>query len=268
MVALFAPSLLSSTKFDVAHLLASLAFIPWPNPGYKGYFPVVMPGWTLNYEMMFYAIFAMCLFFPRRRCLAAAVALLCALPLSRTIWPEHVFFTFYTNSIILEFAAGLVIGAAFTAHASARRAVIAETAMLAILLAALVSVPFSSLPGVVVFGLPATLIVCGLVFLERDHGIWDSAGARALGDTSYSLYLTHIIVLPVFTKVWTAAALPIAGTFTLLFVFASIAGAVSVAWATHRVVEVPLIAAARRLTTRNRGLSAHHDGSRRVVRDS
>jgi exopolysaccharide production protein ExoZ len=257
MVALVAPSLLISTKFDFAHLLASLAFIPWPNPGFEGYFPVVIPGWTLNYEMMFYAVFTMCLFFPRRWRLAASVAILCALPLSRTLWPEYIFFTFYTDPIIIEFAAGLVIGAAFTADTSTRLVVIAEAVVTGILLCVVASV--SSLPGVVVFGLPAALIVCGLVYIERNHGIPDSAGGRALGDASYSLYLTHIIVLPVFTRVWVAAALPIAGAFTPLFVFASIAGTVGVAWVTHRVIEVPLIATARRWTTKIKNISPHHD---------
>jgi exopolysaccharide production protein ExoZ len=253
-VALVAPNLLSSTKFDSAHLLASLAFIPWPNPGFNGYFPVVIPGWTLNYEMMFYAIFTVCLFFPRRWCLAAALAILCALPLSRGIWPQYGVYTFYTDPAVLEFAAGLVIGAAFTARTSTRFIVIVEIMITATLLGALASV--SSLPGVVVFGLPAALIVCALVFLERKHGVPCWAGARALGDASYSLYLTHAIVLAAFTRLWLAAALPIRGIFTLLFIVASIAATVCVAWATYRLIEVPLIAVARRWQSPSRGRQA------------
>ena len=61
-VALVAPSLLKSTVFDLPHLAASLLFMPWSNPADPSTItPVVVPGWTLNYEMFFYFVFALLL---------------------------------------------------------------------------------------------------------------------------------------------------------------------------------------------------------------
>src|SRR5829696_2873445 len=59
IVGLVRPDLLSSTVITVWHVLASFFFIPYPHPADNGSLvPVLIPGWTLNYEMFFYAIFA------------------------------------------------------------------------------------------------------------------------------------------------------------------------------------------------------------------
>ena len=207
-IAAIAPTSLSSTKFDLAHLAASLLFIPWPNPGYHGYFPVVIPGWTLNYEMMFYVIFAASLFLPRRWSLPAIAAILCGLVLAGLLLAgservEDGLAKFYTNPIILQFLAGVVIGAAYTANVPGNLIVAAEMFIGISLIAALSLI--SHLPGIITLGGPAMLIVCGLVFIERRFRVREIKALHVLGDASYSLYLTHIITLPVVAKLWVAA---------------------------------------------------------------
>jgi exopolysaccharide production protein ExoZ len=64
----FATMTLGFHAFSLQHagvdrLLASLLFLPWFEGG-RTAMPIVFPGWTLNYEMMFYALFA--LFLPVR----------------------------------------------------------------------------------------------------------------------------------------------------------------------------------------------------------
>jgi peptidoglycan/LPS O-acetylase OafA/YrhL len=55
--------LFAAHGFDPARLVTSLAFMPSWVDGRIGN-PVLFPGWTLNYEMMFYALFAVALLFP------------------------------------------------------------------------------------------------------------------------------------------------------------------------------------------------------------
>ena len=59
-------------------LLKSLAFVPDFTAEASMRLPVLFVGWTLNYEMMFYVLFALCLFVPvpTQRLWAISVALL------------------------------------------------------------------------------------------------------------------------------------------------------------------------------------------------
>ncbi len=54
------------------HIVNSLLFIPHVSPSNHQVWPLLVQGWTLNYEMFFYALFALTLFAPR-----ALQALLC-----------------------------------------------------------------------------------------------------------------------------------------------------------------------------------------------
>ena len=62
-------------SYSVASVVASYLFIPWPRlDGIMQ--PLVGQGWTLNYEMFFYAIFAAAILAPRRIAVALASGVL------------------------------------------------------------------------------------------------------------------------------------------------------------------------------------------------
>ncbi len=66
-VALVAPALFKTTTADVKHLVLSLFFIPAPDPqAASDWRPLFKLGWTLNYEMFFYAALLL-LFWCRQR---------------------------------------------------------------------------------------------------------------------------------------------------------------------------------------------------------
>lgn len=64
---LAAPHLMQSGAFEPAHGITSSLFLPWPHPAIDANQPRVTPGWTLNYGMFFYLVFALGLFLPERR---------------------------------------------------------------------------------------------------------------------------------------------------------------------------------------------------------
>jgi exopolysaccharide production protein ExoZ len=69
------PHGLNSPSPGLLQILASYAFIPWPAE--NGLIqPVYSLGWTLNYEMMFYAVFALFLQLSRVRAVVAAAVVL------------------------------------------------------------------------------------------------------------------------------------------------------------------------------------------------
>ena len=84
LVMVVAPQAMQSSRFDLAHVVASFAFWPALHPVTGHYAPVLIPGWTLNYEMFFYVVFAACLLLRPAHRLPAIVLVLTgciALPL-------------------------------------------------------------------------------------------------------------------------------------------------------------------------------------------
>ena len=77
-------------------------------------FPIVRPGWTLNYEMAFYLLFAGFLWMSRTKAVIGLCALLVAVVLvGLAAWQQSFAVTFYSNPIILEFGFGSLIGLAY-----------------------------------------------------------------------------------------------------------------------------------------------------------
>jgi peptidoglycan/LPS O-acetylase OafA/YrhL len=176
-------------------IAASYLFIPARN-GRGDMFPVVEPGWTLNYEVFFYLLFAAALALNVSP-LAFLTPCLTALALVGMVrpaagWPD---FTSVASPLVLEFLYGVVL-----AHLATRRK-LPGNALGALLLGggflALMLVPEGHAPwGFVLWGLPAAAIVTGAVALEDELGGRLPKWLLEAGDASYALYLSHTFILP------------------------------------------------------------------------
>lgn len=188
----FAGDIMPIYGLDLPSLLASLFFVPHENPAGFGDYPVLPVGWTLNFEMMFYVLFALCLLLPERWrlwSLVGAIALLNLL-LARYAPVSD----FYKNPIIYEFLLGVGVGVLYrrgflapTRHRWLWG--VAGTACFAFMLGFDDQSPWRLL----VWGLPAGFLVIALIRLEPLFSRYQSL--RRMGDRSYSVYLVHIIVL-------------------------------------------------------------------------
>jgi peptidoglycan/LPS O-acetylase OafA/YrhL len=88
-----------------SELVYSLAFIPYS--GDEGSWAPVLPqGWTLSYEMMFYAIFALGLSFPRRIALPAVGVTLLAFVIVGPLLPDETV-AYLASPIVLWFVLGM-----------------------------------------------------------------------------------------------------------------------------------------------------------------
>jgi peptidoglycan/LPS O-acetylase OafA/YrhL len=104
-------------------MAGSLFFIPMINPNSGLPQPVVEPGWTLNYEMFFYRLFAVSLTAPEKWrfwLTASTLAILASLSIFSF---DAAFARFYTNPILLEFLFGMAI--AVPIHLALERPIIA-----------------------------------------------------------------------------------------------------------------------------------------------
>lgn len=193
-------NLFPNLQLTLGHFVQSLLFIPHPSPDGGTSWPLLAPGWTLNYEMFFYAVFAATLLLPRGR-LAALTAALGGVVAAGLIWPSGPFaWRFYADPIVLEFLAGAWLGAAWKAGWRPPP----WTGAVAILAGA---VGFAVLPAdgerILVWGVPALLIVAG--GLVAEPLLPRLKVPLFVGDGSYSIYLWHTMGISVAAKALTMA---------------------------------------------------------------
>ncbi len=248
-IAVIAPTLLQSTSTDPVQLGKSLLFIPFKKA--NGLFhPVLFLGWTLNFEMFFYALFALGLLLPRREFGIIVVAgVIAALVLSGWLFrPSRDLAVFYSDPILLEFAAGMMLGLYHD-----RLPTVAGMARVGILflcaaaLAANVLLPLAwpEVSRVLTEGMPALILVAGAVHLHRSGSSTSNRWLILLGDASYSIYLTHPFITQAAQKAGRSLGKSPALTVVAVAVVVAVVAAVGVV--THKRIEQPLITAAKRL---------------------
>jgi exopolysaccharide production protein ExoZ len=215
------PHVFQNFRFDAASLARSLLFIPYIDPTGHAW-PLVVSGWTLNDEILFYGIFAIGLAAGRPVLVSVAglVALVVAGQIAR---PHDAVMAIWTTPLLLEFVAGLAL-----ARSGRVRGVRLGVALLAAGIIGFyvcgVLRPMQN-PRLLVWGLPALAMVAGAVAIERG-GRWPALRwAELIGDASYSLYLLHGIVIDFVHKLLGAHHLVAA----LVTVIASVAVAL-VSW--------------------------------------
>jgi peptidoglycan/LPS O-acetylase OafA/YrhL len=185
----------------VGFVLASYLFLPWPRPD-----GVMQPafglGWTLNYEMFFYLLFAPFLLLGRRRAVIGAGILLCVLvTLGPVLAPLSPVLRFWCDPILMEFVFGmelaLIVSMGFVLPFGVR-VLLVIGAVLAFHLDA---------DGVgvrpIIYGLPAMALVAAAALLPASaaRGRVEKMLVR-LGDASYAMYLAHPFVMRGFTILW------------------------------------------------------------------
>lgn len=247
---LAAPHLLQSSRFDLPHVLASYAFIPWPHPVHPGVMePALAPGWTLNFEMAFYLVFGVSLLIPRRAIgLTVMMLVLVAVAASRALGPpDGSAWGFYASGLVLEFGAGVLLGLAFERLPPLPAWLAGAVFVLgwAILLAQ-AGQPSPGAWRALAWGPPALLIVAGAVLLERGRPIVTLPAAVLIGDASYSIYLSHPLILSAFAQVWRRVGLQHLPLALPLFLAAAAVAAAVTGCLIFRWLERPLGAVASR----------------------
>jgi len=224
---------------SATEIAATLAFIPYLRPDGLVQ-PVYGLGWTLNYEMFFYCLFALALPLPRERAVPVVVFVLMLLvTLGQVVPPSLTAPYFWTRSIILEFGFGMLIGHMALTGIRPTRAMAASLAAAALALLLLGRLYPWLLPDQALrYGLPAALLVMAALTFEGDGK--ENAGLRVmtrLGDASYALYLLHPFVLRGLAVTFGGL---LAGLSPLLFLLVGVTLACIVAMIVWRWFEKPV----------------------------
>lgn len=221
---------------SMQHVLASLFFVPMRSPSSGEIWPVLVQGWTLNFEMFFYAAFAAALFLPGNLRLPVLAAFFAGLvTLGATISSDNPLFLTYTRPIILEFVAGMALGALWLKG-------FVPKARIGIFLLAL---SFGGFATIALLRLPfdericgplAIALVLGVLSLEAKSSVRHASIPAFLGNASYSIYLWHTFAISVVVKLGMGLHLPVSLVFAVSVLGGSVAGSLA-----YLFVEKPLI---------------------------
>lgn len=211
-------------------VMTSLLF--WPD----GPFPLVIQGWSLNLEMLYYLLFALTLFaaaYLRLRLLMLGMVMICfGLPF---LVPTSFAVATWSNPLAFEFLAGaclyrlwrghyLPVGLAAWVMGLAAVIVFASTHLLGGAPVGWARVAF--------WGVPAVAIVGAGLGIERAGQLPQIKLMAYLGEASYSIYVTHLLALRFVAQplqhMWAPVALALAIAWACLF-----------GWIVYRVFERP-----------------------------
>jgi exopolysaccharide production protein ExoZ len=190
-----APHFFYQASWQPERVIKSLLFIP--QTGIEGgIFPVLYQGWTLQYEMFFYALFAFAMCFALASRLWVLTTIIGTLSLLGLLLPEtsNPLQATYTDPICLEFLAG-----AWTARMCAAIRMPFGVAA-ALLITGFVGLwmsdhfsgqlsGYSSLTNAIT----ASAIVAGFVWLEQQGRVPRLGWLKFGGEASYAIYLFQLI---------------------------------------------------------------------------
>lgn len=244
LIWIFHPSLLRSTIVTFSTLAASLLFIPHHNLSFPDQiWPVLIPGWSLNFIMFFYFLCMLWMVVGKGHTISgllSTIGFLVAIGL--VLHPKSAVALTYTSPHLLEFAFGLLLGSAVQDGWLERRSWLGVALPAGVLLILLCefSHPTDLVREVGVF-VAAPLSVLGAVALEQNDIIIHNRLVRLIGDSSYSIYLTHLFTLGLLRAFWIREIAP--GTNSLLstaFMAVALLTCTAVGALCRRLVEVPL----------------------------
>jgi exopolysaccharide production protein ExoZ len=155
---------------------------------------------------------------------------------------------FYTESIILEFVTGMMLGHLWLQRKLRISPLAAFAAILVAFAVMIALTPFKTPESrFLVWGLPALLVVSAGLALEPRGRFVSHSSLKLMGDASYSIYLTHILTLGVLRTAWKRLGLiehDPGSAWTFLII--SIAVSALVGIAVYYVVEIPMLRFFRR----------------------
>ncbi len=263
VIALFLAGLpaLDVQELRLGDIVKSYLFIPYLASYGEGR-PILDVGWTLNYEIYFYALFGLTfLVRSQARALMMLAALFVAIWLFVKLNPQLPFvIAHYGSALVFEFLLGGAIAlwhhhwiSGKPMRRPALGAVLVLVGLVAVFLAGW---KFAAIVNqnpelrVAVFGGPAILVLVGALLLEQAGYTVKSRFVLLLGAASYAIYLAHPMVLQMAVPAFNAIApgtslVHKAGAVAFAFTLAVAAGL-----AVHLWVERPMTAGLRAMLKR------------------
>ncbi len=206
--------------------------------------PLVLVAWSLMYEIYFYLIFAILINFKRKFVLISLGIWLFFLVVSNLFIkanPSDIILGFTISPFSIEF----ILGAFCAVIYKSLRIKLPTFVHVLLILVAVCSVPFFyeasfeyMLPRGIGFGILYSVIIFSSVCIEKESNVTLPKLLITIGDSSYSIYLSHLLILSALGKFWFNF---LTNTYTLvdnfLFVTISISTIVIFSYLSSKYIE-------------------------------
>lgn len=228
-------------RLSMSGLVSSVTILPLADgAGYHR--PLLLVGWTLGFETMFYLLTAVAIARRGGARMALGLSILVAL-IGMLFTPGWAPLRMLINPMVGEFALGIAIWLAWyrgVAETLALGGALLAAGAIGLIPVAVATEPRLAVAGIsstarlLMWGMPWALIVFGLVAGKPATG-WLATRLGWLGDASYAIYLFHLTAISMF-----AIVAPAALSRSLFFATASAAGLLA-GIAAHHAIERPLL---------------------------
>lgn len=235
---LLVPSVFRSTIVNAETLIKSFLFLPC-YAGSGRIYPVYSVGWTMNLEMFFYLLFFAAMKINHKHRGSIAVCMICFLSLTGMLLrPQSVVLKFWTQTRLINFAAGI---GAYGIEKKTGEPEIGRRICLAgmgVVLTLLFSGRY--LVGEQFYHLWNVWWGSVLLFLSLPLKEMPVPGVlKRLGDMSYSIYMTHFLIIGSACRVLIDNT-KLSARNTVL-VIAAVAFVVPCSWIVYQIFEIRLV---------------------------
>lgn len=253
--------LLPPEMFERAHqdvnILKSFLLLPQTN------LPLLVVAWTIVHEMYFYCIFALFLLFPEKQLTKLLIIwtflIIIISFFSQNISNQNVTATIsiIRHPLTIEFVAGCIIAKIIFKGIRIYGLTLFLIGIFLLVINHLLvkDMAMDSWPRLLFYGLPCALILYGVTVLEFKSAIRSPRCIEFLGDASYSIYLSHYLVLPVIGRLWSFGIkrgyIDNTGYMdNILAIFVMLLAVLAVGIGSYRIIEKPLLTFSRQIKIR------------------
>jgi exopolysaccharide production protein ExoZ len=253
---LIKPNWVNSTQGHRFQFISSFLLLPGDQ------LPLVMVAWSLIHELWFYLLFAVFLRFHERLLLPSLLlwgAIVTVVNLLFTVTGfsagARIVFHPYSLEFIIGALVAVYLSRARTSKFSARIAILIITCVLSVGLPAIyvfnLLQPERTLRMSVIIGMLYGSLVFSVVMLEKLNTFVLPKFLHFIGDISYTVYLSHILVLSAIGRLWLAATpAPNSLSDNMLACVTMLAAVLGYGWIGYHLVEQPILKVSHRLRTR------------------
>lgn len=249
------PSWVNSSQGQQDQLVSSFLLLP------GNQLPLVMVAWSLIHELWFYLVFAVLLLFHERLLLPSLLSWSAIIIVINLLFPAGDFspaariaFHPYSLEFIIGALVAIVISKNSVPHLSARHAGVLISLVLSVGIPAVYVLDIVRHEGLLRVGTMGSLyglLVLSVMTLEKLNRLILPKSLQFIGDISYSVYLSHVLVLSAIGRLWLLASpVPESLQDNILAFVTMLAAVLSYGWLGYRMVEQPMLQLSHRLRAR------------------
>jgi exopolysaccharide production protein ExoZ len=251
-VYLYRPHLVNASQGHRVHVLASFLLLP------QDLLPLLNVGWVLIHIMYFYCMFTLFLLAAERQLPKLMGVWALAVVIGDLMWRYGIpagptaSLRLITHPLTLEFIGGCIVAKLIYSDMRPYGLGVLMLGIASLLIG--MSMYYVGSPGTVprewlrvgLFGVPYVMIVYGAVTLEMNSIRIFPRFLSLIGDASYSIYLSHVLVISAIGRAWKVVSAhgPVDNVVMILLALVS---ATAFGWASYQIVEIPLLSVTRRL---------------------